>query len=241
MEDDLKLTLVEHLGELRKRLIIIVITIIIGSFISYRYVDLIIEYMIKPAQNLEFIYINPPELFMAHVKIAIICGIAITSPMNLMQIWLFVKPGLKKNERRYLLFALYMGIIFFLIGAIFAYMAIIPITIDFFTKMSGDRISPLFSFQNYLGFISSVLLSFGLVFELPMIVVLLTQLNLVSSDTFKKYRKIVILVIFIVAAILTPPDVVSQVLMAVPMLILYEISIIMSTMIDKRKQSKQKD
>ena len=241
MDEDVKLTLVEHLGELRKRIMIMAIATILGAFLSFRYIDLIIDYMIKPAQSLQFIYLSPPELFMAQIKIAIVSGMIITSPINFMQIWLFVKPGLKKDERKYLLFALYMGIVFFLLGAVFAYFAIIPITIDFFTQMSGDRISPLFSFGNYLAFISSFLLSFGLVFELPMIVILLTQLNLVSSKTFKKHRKIVILAIFIIAAILTPPDVVSQTLMALPMIVLYEFSIVMSTMIDKRKAKKKKD
>ena len=132
-----------------------------------------------------------------------------------------------------------MGIIFFLLGASFAYFVIVPISIEFFTSMSINEIQPLFSFGNYLGFISSLLLSFGLVFELSMIVVLLTQLNLVSSNTFKKHRKLVILAIFVVAAILTPPDVVSQTLMALPMVILYEFSIVMSTIIDKRKNHKK--
>ena len=226
MDEDIKLTLVEHLGELRKRIMIMAIATIIGALLSFRYIDLIIDYMIKPAGKLEFIYLSPPELFMAQVKIAIVCGMVITSPINFMQIWLFVKPGLKKDERKYLLFALYMGIVFFLLGAVFAYFTIIPITIDFFTQMSGEKISPLFSFESYLSFVSSLLLSFGLVFELPMIVVLLTQLNLVSSKTFKKHRKIVILGIFVVAAILTPPDVVSQILMALPMVVLYEFSIV---------------
>ena len=88
--------------------------------------------MVKPAQKLEFIYLSPPELFMAYIKIAIVVGIIISSPISLMQIWLFVKPGLKKNERKYLLLALYLGIVFFLVGSVFAYFTIIPITIEFF-------------------------------------------------------------------------------------------------------------
>ncbi len=236
--EDKQLTLVEHLSELRKRVIIIFIAIILGAGVSYKYIDIIIEYMVKPAKKLEFIYLSPPELFVAYIKIAIIAGIIISSPISLMQIWLFIKPGLKRNERKYLLFSLYMGIIFFLIGCIFAYLTIIPITIEFFTQVSVEQIAPLFSFDSYLSFISSLLFSFGLVFELPLLIVLLTQLNLITADTLKKYRKIVILVIFIVAAILTPPDVVSQVLLALPMLFLYELSIWISAWMGRRKKQR---
>lgn len=234
--EDKQLTLVEHLSELRKRVIIIFIAIILGAGISYKYIDTIIEYMVKPAKKLEFIYLSPPELFLAYIKIAIIAGIIISSPIILMQIWLFIKPGLKRNERKYLLFSLYMGIIFFLIGCTFAYLTIIPITIEFFTQVSVEQIAPLFSFDSYLSFVSSLLFSFGLVFELPLLIVLLTQLNLITAETLKKYRKIVILVIFILAAILTPPDVVSQVLLALPMLFLYELSIWISAWMGRRKK-----
>ena len=236
--EDKQLTLVEHLSELRKRIIIIFIAIILGAVASYKYIDIIIEYMVKPAQKLEFIYLSPPELFMAYIKIAIVVGIIISSPISLMQIWLFVKPGLKKNERKYLLLALYLGIVFFLVGSVFAYFTIIPITIEFFTQVSVEQIAPLFSFDSYLSFISSLLFSFGLVFELPLLIILLTQLNLITANTLKKYRKIVILLIFILAAILTPPDVVSQILLALPMVFLYEFSIWISAAIGKRKNKK---
>ncbi|WP_406243472.1 twin-arginine translocase subunit TatC [Tissierella carlieri] len=236
--EDKQLTLVEHLSELRKRIIIIFIAIILGAVASYKYIDIIIEYMVKPAQKLEFIYLSPPELFMAYIKIAIVVGIIISSPISLMQIWLFVKPGLKKNERKYLLLALYLGIVFFLVGSVFAYFTIIPITIEFFTQVSVEQIAPLFSFDSYLSFISSLLFSFGLVFELPLLIILLTQLNLITANTLKKYRKIVILIIFIIAAILTPPDVVSQVLLALPMVFLYELSIWISAWIGRRKKQR---
>ncbi|WP_353096982.1 twin-arginine translocase subunit TatC [Tissierella praeacuta] len=236
--EDKQLTLVEHLSELRKRIIIIFIAIILGSFLGYKYIDIMVEYIVKPAKKLEFIYLSPPELFVAYIKIAVIVGIIISSPISLMQIWLFVKPGLKRNERRYLLFSLYMGIMFFLIGVTFAYLVIIPLTIDFFTQVSMKQITPLFSFDSYLSFVSSMLFSFGLVFELPLLIILLTQLNLITAKTLKKYRKVVILLIFILAAILTPPDVVSQILLALPMVFLYEFSIWVSAGIGKRKNKK---
>lgn len=237
-QGDLRLTLVEHLGELRKRVIISFLAIIIGSLISYNFIDLITEFIVRPARGLEFIYLSPPELFLAYIKISLVIGFIISSPVVLFQVWQFVKPGLGEREKKYTRFALFMGLIFLLMGVSFAYYVIIPITIQFFTQMSVDKIRPLFSFADYIGFMSSLLLSFGLVFELPLIIILLTQLGLVEPKSFKKFRKIVILLIFIVAAILTPPDVVSQVLMALPMILLYEFSIIVSTIIHRGRKKK---
>lgn len=239
--EDKQLTVIEHFSELRKRLTIIAVALILGTILSYNYIDVLIDIIIKPSQGLDFIYLSPPELFMAYIKIALLVGFAITSPITLIQIWLFVKPGLKVKERRYLIFALLMGIVFFVVGAVFSYFVIIPLTINFFVQVQVDQISPLFSFENYISFILSLLLSFGLVFELPLLISLLSMLNLVTTDTLKKYRKIVILVIFIVAAILTPPDVLSQTLMAIPMIFLYELSILIATSIEKTKKLKNKE
>lgn len=238
--DDGKLTIMQHFSELRNRLIIIAVAIIVGSLVSYNYIQILIDIIVKPAQGLEFIYLSPPELFMAYIKIALLVGFAITSPITLIQIWLFVKPGLKDKEKRYLIFALMMGIVFFLMGVVFSYFVIIPITITFFVGVQVDQIQPLFSFDNYIGFVLSLLLSFGLVFELPLFVSLLSMMNLVTVETLKKFRKLVILLIFIVAAVLTPPDVLSQILMAVPMVFLYELSILISKSIERRKKRKSK-
>lgn len=242
MADDGQLTLVEHLGELRKRLIISSIAIIIGSLLCYNYIEAIIQLIVRPAKGMEFIYLSPPELFMSYVQISLVLGAFTAAPVVLFQIWMFIKPGLKDRERKYVLVAMFMGMIFLLMGVAFAYFVIVPMTLQFFVKLSVGNITPLFSFENYISFISSLILSFGLVFELPMIIILLTQLGLVSPNTFKKYRKMVILGIFIVSAILTPPDVVSQVFMAIPMLVLFEFSIFVSTIIyNKKEKEKQKN
>ncbi len=234
--NEIRLTLVEHLGELRKRLIISAIAIILGTMACYNFIDDIVELIVKPAEGLDFIYLSPPELFIAYVKVSLVLGLVVASPIVLFQIWMFIKPGLKDKEKRYVLFAMFMGIIFLLLGIVFAYYIIIPMTIRFFVTMSANDIEPLFSFSSYISYISSILLSFGLVFELPLIVILLTQLGLVAPNTFKRYRKMVILGIFVVAAILTPPDVVSQSMMALPMIILYEFSIVIATIIYRKKK-----
>lgn len=239
MEDGPRLGLMEHLGELRRRIIVSFIAIIVCSIISYNYIDKIVDIITKPAGKLEFIYLSPPELFLAYIKISLILGLIISSPIVLSQIWGFVRPGLKEKEKKYVILAMFMGTVFLIMGVVFAYYIIIPMTIRFFIGVSVDKITPSFSFANYITFVSSLLLSFGLVFELPLLIILLTQLGLVAPSTFKKYRKFVILAIFIMAAILTPPDVVSQVLMAIPMVLLYEFSIIVSTIIYRKKKRNQ--
>lgn len=241
MRGDSKLTLVDHLSELRKRLIISILAIIVGAVLCFNFIDTIVELLIHPAGDLDFIYLSPPELFMAYIKISLVLGLIIALPVVLFQIWMFVQPGLKVTERRLALFILMAGIIFFLLGVIFSYFAVVPMTIKFFLEISIDNIRPLFSFNNYVGFISSIILSFGLVFELPLVVVLLTQLGFTTPSMLKRSRKFVVLGVFIIAAILTPPDVVSQTLMAIPMLILFEVSIIISTVIYKRKLKSKKE
>lgn len=226
--DDLKLPIIEHVAELRKRLIIIVSIVIAGTIGSYVYIETLIDLLLEPVRKLDFIYLTPPELFLSYIKISLVAGIIITSPIIFWNIWVFIVPGLKKKEKRYLGLSLFMGFFLFLLGGFFAYRVIIPITIDFFVKLSTPVIQPKFSFGNYTGFISSILLSFGIVFELPILVALLTKFNLISAATLRKYRKYLIVVIFIVASLLSPPDLISQLLLAAPLLILFEISVLIS-------------
>jgi sec-independent protein translocase protein TatC len=224
-----KFTLVEHLAELRKRLFIILIVAIGTSSICFFYVDRVVQDLLKPGKQLDFVYLSPPELFLAYVKISLLAGIIISSPITFYQIWLFIKPGLEKTEKRFILVSLFGGVFFFIAGTTFAYKIILPITIDFFAKLKIEDIEPMISFGSYIGFISSILLSFGLVFEMPMLIALLTKFKIISAPTLRKNRKIVVLIVFIVAAILTPPDVISQILLAGPMVLLFELSIVISS------------
>ncbi len=230
------LTPVEHLAELRKRLFIIIILLLAGTIVGYYNIDKIIAILLEPVREIDFIYLTPPELFLAYLKISIIVSAIVTSPLIFLQVWLFVRPGLVKKEKIYLVFSLLAGFFLFLLGGFFAYKVIIPITIDFFIKLKIPEIEPRFSFGSYISFINSILLSFGLVFELPILVVLLTKLRLITPETLKKYRKVIILFIFILAAFLSPPDVISQALLAAPMLVLFEISVIISKVIYKRNK-----
>ena len=232
--DKREFTLVEHLSELRKRLFIITIVVIISSFVSYFFGTRVIDEVLKPAGKFEFVYLAPAELFMAYVKISIVMGVTVSSPIILYQLWAFIKPGLNKHERRYMIFSLFSGVCFFILGITFAYKVLLPISIEFFAKMKVEGIKPMISFGNYLGFMSSMMLSCGIVFEMPMMVLLLTRFRLIKTETLTKNRKIIIFLIFILAAILTPPDVISQLLLSGPIILLFELSVIISKVVSRR-------
>ncbi|WP_353892966.1 twin-arginine translocase subunit TatC [Proteinivorax hydrogeniformans] len=235
-----KLTLIDHFAELRKRLIIIFISTIGAAALTYMHIDPIIGILLKPADNIEFIYVSPPELLLTYIRVSIILGVFFASPIILFQLWLFLSPALKKKEQRYLLLALFVGILLFIVGAVFAYFIIIPLTLDFFVRLSAGQIDAMFSIANYISFIKSLILAFALVFQLPLIIVLLSQLGLVTAKSLRKFRRYFLLIIIIVAALITPPDIISQFLMAGPMIVLYEISILISALIDRRRKKKRK-
>ena len=127
---DKNLTFIEHLAELRNRLIVIALAILTGTLVSFAFVEQLTVLVLEPAKDLQFIYLSPPELFLAYIRISLMVGIAVTSPITLLQIWLFVQPGLVKREKLYLSGALLAGIFFFLLGVFFAYTVILPLTIE---------------------------------------------------------------------------------------------------------------
>ncbi|MBC8590994.1 twin-arginine translocase subunit TatC [Wansuia hejianensis] len=234
---DKKQTIVEHLSELRKRLIYGFISLIIFSILSYRFSETIVKDMIDKAPNIEFVFIAPTELFMSYLKIAVIGGIVLSLPIILFNIWLFIKPGLNFDERRLIIKSLFIGGILFLLGALFAYLFVLPMTIVFFTSFQIDTIKAMISFSNYLSFAITFVLSFGLVFEMPILMTIIVKLGLVSTKTLAKNKKLAILIIFVLAAILTPPDVISQTLLALPMILLFEIGMFFSKKVEGKKSS----
>ncbi|WP_026295010.1 twin-arginine translocase subunit TatC [Sediminispirochaeta bajacaliforniensis] len=239
MSNDLRMTFFEHLSELRKRLFYIAISIVLFSGIGYYFVDPAVEVLKKPVQGLTFVYLTPPELFLAYIKISVTMGIMASVPVILFQIWRFVKPGLEKGEVAALGFTIIFGTIFFITGAFFSYRIILPITMTFFLKYSTPEITAMFSFGNYIGFISSILIAFGVAFELPIVVVILARVGLVNHKKLQQAAKYILLGIVVMAAILTPPDVVSQILLAGPMFVLYELSVLLAMIFEKRKQKEE--
>ncbi|MGO1468401.1 MAG: twin-arginine translocase subunit TatC [Tissierella sp.] len=232
---DKKETIVGHLSELRKRIIYSFISLIFFSVLSYNFSEPIVKNMISKTPEIDFVFITPTELFMSYLKISIIAGIVLSLPIIIFNIWLFVKPGLDLHERKLIVRSLFLGGILFLLGATFAYLFVFPMTLVFFTSFQIDEIQAMISFSSYLAFAITFILSFGLIFEMPILMTIIVKFGLVSTETLRKNRKIAILVIFIVAAILTPPDIISQTLLSLPMILLFEIGLFFSKLVEKDK------
>lgn len=237
-EDTKKQTLIQHLDELRKRLIYSVIVLAGFALVTYNFSELIVKDMVNKAPDMTFVFIAPAELFMVYIKIALIGAIVLSLPFILYNVWMFLSPGLEKNEKKIILFSLSSGGLLFVLGAIFGYMVTLPITIKFFGDFSLDEVQSMISFSNYLSFAITMVFSFGLIFELPILMVLLVQFGIVKTSFLKTNRKMMVLVIFVVAAVLTPPDIISQTLLALPMLLLFEVGIFFANITEKRKLKK---
>ncbi len=225
----------EHVAELRKRLLISMLALIGGTIACFGYAEPAARFIIAPIGDASLVVLSPPELFMSYVRIALLGGAVLASPVALFQAWLFVRPGLERSERRSILGALVSGAVFFLAGSAFAFAVVLPITVRFFLQFENDAIKAMFSFREYLGFVESLVLSFGIAFELPVVSLLLAALGIVKGSMLRSMRRYAILVIFIAAAILTPPDVVSQVVLALPLLALYEISVILAGVVERKR------
>ncbi len=234
-----------HLEELRSRLIKAFIAVAIGFLISYGFKEEIFKILthplvkaMKPGDHL--VYTNLPEAFFTFLKTAFIFGIMLASPVLIYQFWMFVAPGLYDREKRMVMPILLLSVFFFAGGALFGYFVVFPFGFRFFLSFGSDTIRPLPSMKEYLGFSSTLLLAFGLIFELPLVITFLARLGIVSVDWLKKVRKYAILVFFVAAAILTPPDVVTQIMMAVPLMVLYEISIVGARLFGRKRGEAEK-
>ncbi|NLJ47877.1 MAG: twin-arginine translocase subunit TatC [Treponema sp.] len=231
---DAPMPFLAHVAELRRRLLWSVAALGAATIASFSFTETLAEYLMHPVDGLSFVYLSPPELFLAYVRIAVLSGLVISSPVILFQIWMFVRPGLLQKERRAILTGLFFGAFFFAAGAAFSFLVILPFTLRFFLQYATERIEAVFSFGEYVGFVTSLVLSFGAAFELPVITAILAALGVVRGSTLAGARRYAVLLVFIVAAILTPPDVVSQVLLALPMLLLFEISVMVAKRIERK-------
>jgi sec-independent protein translocase protein TatC len=240
--DEKKLPLTAHLQELRNRLIYSFIAIGIGFLVCYGFKESIFDILAYPLLKVmpnkgSLIFTSVAEAFFTYMKIAFIGGLVLASPFVLYQVWAFVAPGLYKHEKRYVIPFVFLGSLFFSIGILFGYFIAIPIGFKFLLGYATDFIKPMPSMKEYLSFSIKFLLAFGLVFEFPVVLLLLTKIGVIDSKKLARQRKYAILLIFIFAAVITPPDVISQVLLALPLIGLYEISILLAKFFGKRSSS----
>lgn len=235
MKDDDKIPFTAHLEELRERLIKSFIAVGVGFCIAYGFKEQLFEILKQPLGDTEFITTAIQEGFFTYLKVAFLAGLMVAAPVILYQFWMFVAPGLYNKEKRLLLPVVGLSSFFFVGGAIFGYFVVFPFGFKFLLSVTPSTIIPRLSMKEYLNFSSKLLLAFGLVFELPLVITFLAKLGIVSVDFLKKNRKYALLLFFIGSAILTPPDVVTQVMMALPLMLLYEISIVGARIFGKKK------
>ena len=240
-EDRQFMTLTGHLKELRDWLVICVICLIVTSLAGLHFAPDLVELLtdIGRTYGYSYVFLAPQELLMQYFSIALLTGVCLTVPMILYHIWAFVHPGLKKNEDILFLAAIISGLLCFIIGILFAYTIMLPFMLHFLIGISvGSQITASISVQNYISFLLTIFMIFGIVFELPVVSVLLTQMGLLKVEWMRKGRRVLIVVIFLVAALITPPDIVSQIMVAIPMVGLYELSIIICSVLMKFRKKK---
>ena len=236
-----KLSLTAHLEELRKRLVFILIAVGVGFCACYAIKDRLFTIITRPLamvlpQKSSLIFTGLPEAFFIYMKISFFASLVLTSPYTLYQIWQFISPGLYPWEKRYALPFVLSSSLLFIGGVLFGYFIVLPPAFKFFVSFSSDFLKPMLSLKEYLSLSLKFLLGFGLAFELPVLIFFTTKIGLTNAGMLSKYRRYAILIIFIVAAILTPsPDALTQTLLAVPLIFLYEISIIVARFAEKER------
>ena len=236
MFDDLK----PHLIELRKRLGISVGSLIVGFFVMFYFHEPVLEWMVAPL-NTALLEVGKKSVhaangmvttsqvggaFFVALKVSFFASIVVSIPIILGQIWMFIAPGLYANEKKMLIPFILGGTIMFLVGVLFAYYVVTPFGFDFLITFGSFKFTPLINIEDYVGFLTKILFGFGLAFELPVFAYFLALLGLVDDKQMIAFFKYAVVIIFMVAALLTPPDVLTQLLMAGPLIILYGFSIL---------------
>jgi sec-independent protein translocase protein TatC len=219
-------TFLDHLEELRKRifyaLIAVGVAAVAGFFVSQRVLDL----LTRPVPKL--VYLAPAEAFVVQLKVALVTGLFIASPVIFYQFWRFVRPALYKHEVKYIAAAVVVSSVLFVAGVAFSYLVVVPVAMKFLLSFQSPKLQAMLSIGEYVGTVGAFLLACGVIFQLPVIMFFLTKLSVVTPRLLMKNQRIAVVLVFVVAAVLSPPDVFSQTLMAVPLLLLFELGVLAS-------------
>ncbi len=235
----------EHLEEFRWRLIKSISAILVGAIITFIFVDGIIALLIIPATKIETPFdlqvLRVQGMFMVKWGLAITGGVILTIPVLTYQMWAFISPGLHPREKKFGVPLILFTFLSFLIGVMFAFFVIIPFSLNFFTSMGYSDVQNNISINYYFSFITWLMIGAGLIFELPVLSFMLSMIGFISPKIMRRYRRYAIIFIMIFSAFITPPDPVSLVIMTIPLIILYEISIGVSWMVVRGKQKRISD
>ncbi|MBU8878945.1 twin-arginine translocase subunit TatC [Bacillus sp. FJAT-29790] len=237
---DKELNLVEHLDELRKRLIITVAAFILFFIIGFMYVKEIYLWFVRDL-DVKLIVLGPSDIVWVYIMLATIIAIAGTIPVFALQIWLFVKPALKPNEQKISLSYVPALFVLFIVGLCFGYFVIFPSVLGFLVELGGEMLEANFTAEKYFRFVMHMTLPFGVLFELPVVTMFLTSLGIINPYALQKIRKYAYFVLIVIGVVISPPDIMSDILVAVPLLFLYEISINLSKIVYKRKLKKEQE
>ena len=219
-DDDGSMSLVAHLTELRARLIKCLLAVTAGSAVGYYFIEDIMHYLTVPVGKLY--YMQPAEAFFTYIKVAVVVGFLLALPVIFYHVWRFFLPALTRTERVVLGIVVPVSVLLFFIGLAFSFFLVFPAAIMFFKGFGNDELEALFSVNRYFEFVIMFVLPFGFVFELPLIITILGKLGFVSSAFLRKYARIVIFLSFVIAAVISPtPDVFTQSMIALPMILLY--------------------
>ncbi len=235
---EVEMSFLEHLEELRWRILYSLIGIVIGTIIAWIFIDFLIDHiLLLPAQSarIKLQNLRPFGQLFLYFQVALIAGVVLSIPNLFYQLWKFIAPALKENEKKYVTAVVSFSTLCFLSGIVFAYYVMLPLTLTFAGQFGSEQIENNFAIDEYFSIIISVMLAAGLVFELPMMSFFLSRLGLITPAFMRKYRRHSIVLILVAAAILTPgTDPVAQVLLAVPLALLYEISIFVAKVFQRK-------
>ena len=235
-----------HLAELRKRLLISVAVVFVMFVICFGFWEHILDWMILPLKEAlpagsNVIFTKVGEAFFTALKVSFFAAIILSLPVIFWQLWLFIAPGLYEHEKKFVLPFVISATAMFVLGALFAYYVVFPFGFSYLINFGSQLFTALPSIGEYVGFFTKLMFGFGLAFELPVITFFLATLGLVTDESLKSFFKYAIIIIFAIAAILTPPDVLSQLLMAGPLVILYGVSILIAKIVNPAKKQNEED
>ena len=236
--DDKELNLVDHLEELRKRIIVSALAFVVFFIAGFIYVDDIYKWFVG---NTKLMVLGPSDIMWIYFMLATVVAVAGTIPVLALQIWLFVRPALRPIERRITISYVPALFFLFIIGLAFGYFIIFPMVLDFLVNMGKDMFVTNFTAERYFSFIMNMTLPFGVLFELPVVVMFLTSLGIINPFVLSKIRKYAYFVLIIIAIIITPPDFMSDFVVTLPLLLLYEISINLSKFVYRKRLKKQQE
>lgn len=240
----------EHLEELRWRIFWSLLAITIGAVVGFAvvYYFEVLELLIAPIReargdpDFRLIYLSPADPFFIKLKLGIVLGIILAFPVVVYQIWSFLSPALEKHEKRAIVPALYLGLLLFVGGVAMGYFAALPVTLEFFQAFEGESMAEQLEITKTLAFVTKMLLAFGVVFELPVVIMVLTALGLVTPEFLRSKRRHAAVAMTVLASFITPGDVITlTVMMLIPLILLYELSIFLSAGITRRRRARDRE